>query len=68
MMRVPRLILHWSPGDAETVIDFLDHLREQLVLVYGDQIADTHRSDCSTSPIADLQLPLDLGDNLNCPF
>ena len=41
MMRVPRLILHWSPGEAETVIDFLEHLREQLVLVYGGYFGPT---------------------------
>lgn len=68
MMRVPTLHLHWSVGEAETVIDFLDHLREQLLRIYGNQIAVTHRSDCSTSPADDRQLPLDLGDMHNCPF
>ena len=68
MMRVPRLYLHWTPLEAESVIDFLDHLREQLLTTYGKQIAEAHRTECSTTAIDHRQLPLDLGDEHNDLF
>ena len=66
MMRIARLYLHWDPEEAESVIDLLDHLREQLVDAYGAQIADIHRQECTTVTTDDRQLNLDLGDD--CTF
>ena len=68
MMRVPRLYLHWTPLEAESVIDFLDHLRDQLVKSYGTQIAEVHRTECTTVPTDHQQLSLDLGDDRTCTF
>lgn len=37
-MKVTRLYTHWSPAEAHTIIEFLDHLRNQLCDIYGDQV------------------------------
>ena len=43
-MNSARLATYWDIGDAATVIDFLDLLRDALLWEpYGDQITQIHR-------------------------
>jgi hypothetical protein len=44
-MNTTRLITYWTTGEAATVIDFLDTLREALWETYGEQITSMHRED-----------------------
>lgn len=42
-MNVTRLTTYWTTGEAATVIDFLDILRDALWETYGEQITNMHR-------------------------
>lgn len=48
-MKVTRLTTHWTAGEAYTVIEFLDVLRDQLWETYGDAVIDMLR-DASANP------------------
>jgi len=37
-MRVNKIITHLQPGEAYTLVEFLDQLREVLMQAYGDDI------------------------------
>jgi len=37
-MRVNKIVTHLQPGEAYTLIEFLDQLREVLMQTYGDDI------------------------------
>jgi len=43
-MKIARLKTYWTVDEADTVIAFLDHLRDLLWETYGDQIIEMHRS------------------------
>jgi hypothetical protein len=38
IMRVNKIVTHLQPGEAYTLIEFLDQLREVLMQTYGDDI------------------------------
>ncbi len=38
-MRVNRIVTHLQPGEAYTLVEFLDQLREMLMQTYGEDIA-----------------------------
>ncbi len=42
-MKVTRLTTYWTADQADTVIDFLDTLRDELWETYGEQIVNMHR-------------------------
>ena len=42
-MNTTRLTMYWTTGEAATVIDFLDTLRDALWETYGEQITRMHR-------------------------
>jgi hypothetical protein len=42
-MNTTRLVTYWNTGEAATVIDFLDALRDALWETYGEQITQMHR-------------------------
>ena len=42
-MNVTRLTTYWTTGEAATVIDFLDILRDALWETYGEKITNMHR-------------------------
>lgn len=38
-MRIHKIITHFGPEEAYTLIDFLDQLRAVMIQSYGDEIA-----------------------------
>ena len=44
-MNTTRLTTYWTAGEAATIIDFLDTLREALWETYGEIITQMHRED-----------------------
>jgi len=63
-MKVTRLYTHWSSAEAQTIIEFLDHLRDQLWDVYGDQIISLLREACLSQDIDELQAELEFDDDI----
>ena len=59
-MKVTRLYTHWSPAEAHTIIQFLDHLRDQLCEVYGDPITSLLREAGVPQGVDELQTELEL--------
>jgi hypothetical protein len=48
-MKSTRMTTYWTTAEADTVIDFLDTLRQTLWETYGEQITRMHREarhDC----------------------
>ena len=43
-MRITRLTTYWTADQADTVVAFLDELRDMLWETYGDQIIEMRRS------------------------
>jgi len=63
-MSITRLTTHWSPGDAYTVIAFLDELRDQLWETYGEQINEMFRTDVNHNTEGrQIEIPFD--DNID---
>ena len=54
-MRITRLTTYWNAEQAETVITFLDELKDLLWEVYGEEITDMRRraSESDTSDFDD---------------
>ena len=44
-MNVVRLFTYWDVDQAQTVIDFLDQLRDTLIDHYGEPIAQQRRAE-----------------------
>ncbi len=65
-MKVTRLYTHWSPAEAHTIIEFMDHLRDQIVESYGDEIANLMREACVAQDLDERQSKLEFGDNDEC--
>jgi hypothetical protein len=38
IMRVNKIVTHLQPGEAYTLVEFLDQLRDVLMQTYGDDI------------------------------
>ena len=43
-MKIIRLTTYWTADQADTVVAFLDELRDMLWETYGDQIIEMRRS------------------------
>ena len=43
MMKIMYLQTHWTPAEANSMLEFLDQLRDQIAQEYGDRIADYFR-------------------------
>jgi hypothetical protein len=50
-MRIHPFVTHLQPGEAYTLIEFLDQIRDALMQTYGDEI-NTMLQQASTSQIA----------------
>ena len=61
-MKVTKLYTHWSAEEADTVIDFLDTLRDELLEHYGDSIIQM-RTHTLAKPDAD-QAELNFDDEI----
>ena len=46
-MNTTRLTTYWTTGEAATVIDFLDTLRDALWETHGEKIIQMHREACN---------------------
>lgn len=63
-MKVTRLYTHWSPAEAQTIIEFLDQLRDQLWEVYGDPVAHLLREACVSQAVDERQTKLGFDDDI----
>ncbi len=43
-MKITRLTTYWTADQADTVVAFLDELRDLLWETYGEQIIEMHRN------------------------
>lgn len=43
-MKITRLTTYWTTDEADTVVAFLDELRDTLWECYGDQITEMRRN------------------------
>ena len=62
-MKVTRLYTHWSPAEAQTIIEFLDHLRDQLLESHGHQIVNLLREARVAQDVDERQRKLEFDDN-----
>ena len=65
-MKVTRLTTYWTVDEADTVIDFLDGLRDALWETYGEQITTMHR-EAYDNRIQDIN-QCELGFDDDIPF
>lgn len=63
-MKVTRLYTHWSPAEAQTIIEFLDRLRDQLCDVYADQIISLLREASVSQGVDERQTELEFDDDI----
>jgi len=63
-MNTTRLITYWNAGEAATVIDFLDTIRDVLWETYGEQITQMHREACEESSRDENQCEFEFDDNI----
>ena len=56
-MKVLRLYIYWEPGEACSALAFIDALREQIAIHYGDEIAEMLREASAQSDGQQLELP-----------
>jgi hypothetical protein len=59
-MKVTRVPTWWDAEQADTVIAFLDELRDQLCATYGDQIITMRRAELKESEADERQGELEL--------
>lgn len=64
-MKVTRLTTHWSPAEAHTIIEFLDHLRDQLWETHGDQIISLLQEASVSQLIDELQTQIEFDDDID---
>ncbi|MGB5640153.1 MAG: hypothetical protein WBM63_13605 [Sedimenticolaceae bacterium] len=56
-MKVLRLYTYWEPGEACSALAFIDALREQITIHYGDEMAETLREASAQHDEQQLELP-----------
>lgn len=56
-MKVLHLYTYWEPGEACTALAFIDALREQITIHYGDEIAEMLREASAQRDEQQLELP-----------
>lgn len=66
-MKITRLTTYWTAGEADTVVAFLDELRDTLWECYGEQIIEMRRNALTTTEPDTLQVEL-LFDDDNIGF
>ena len=59
-IKVTRVPTWWDAEQADTVIAFLDELRDQLCTTYGDQIIAMRRAELEESEVDERQSELEL--------
>lgn len=59
-MRFTQLTTYWNADDANTVIEFLDELREVLWATYGDEIIEMRQAASESNSQEDESLDSDL--------
>jgi hypothetical protein len=63
-MKVTRLYTHWTPAEAQSIIEFLDLLRDQLWDIHGEQIVGLLHEESVTQDIDELQAELEFDDDI----
>jgi hypothetical protein len=63
-MKVTRLYTHWSPAEAQIIIEFLELLRDQLWDTYGDQITRLLQEASVSQSVDELQAELEFNDDI----
>lgn len=66
-MKIAQLRTYWDAGEAHTVIEFLDELRDLLWTIYSDEIIAMHQdsTDEGANDIAnDGQIDLEFDDEI----
>lgn len=63
-MKITRLYAHWEAVEAQTIIEFLDLLRDQLWETHGDQIVDLLRETSATQIVDENQAELEFDDDI----
>lgn len=58
-MKVTKLYTHWNAEEADTVIDFLDTLRDELLGHYGDSIIDMRTRAIAENDTSQVELDFD---------
>ena len=48
-VKITRVTTHWTADEADTVVAFLDELRDMLWESYGDQITEMRRAALVTA-------------------
>jgi hypothetical protein len=61
-MKLTYLTTYWNAADAETVVTFLDELREVILAVYGEQIQQMHRAIIENRSASQIERQLDFAD------
>lgn len=63
-MKITRLYTYWDPGQAHTIIEFLDRLRDQLCEIYGDEIVNLLREGSDNSIKDEHQTEFEFDDDI----
>lgn len=64
-MKITRVHTHWTAEEAHTVIEFLDALRDQLWLSYGETVVDMLRQTSANNAQHDRQVTFKFDDDIN---
>ena len=62
-MKITRLTTHWTADEADTVLAFLDELRDTLWECYGEQIIAMRRNASTNTERDTRQVELLFGDD-----
>jgi hypothetical protein len=63
-MKVTRLYTHWSPAEAQIIIEFLELLRDQLWDTYGDQIISLLHEASVSQDVDEHQAGIEFNDDI----
>ncbi len=64
-MKLTQLTTYWDASDANTVIAFLDELREVLWATYGDEIIEMRRTASESNVNEGESLDSEFDDEIN---
>ena len=64
-MKITRLTTYWTAEDADTVMAFLDELRDTLWECYGEQIIDMRQNALARTEGDTAQTELALDDDID---
>jgi hypothetical protein len=63
-MKITRLTTHWDPGEAHTIVEFLDRLRDELWETYGDEIITLLQQAAVSHQLDEHQTKLPFDDDI----